>query len=167
MNTRSEALLDERRLQAGRQTTLTSVTPLLRAGAPKPHEVRSTLDVLNRAAHASEISETYAESTAKDCLCTARRLDLLRAMIVLVFKNASAETVWEATEQILLPAIAGLCDGQRKTGNTIGTGIIGSDGRDWLRELDQEDGDPLTRIIEAIIQHCPQVLFGHPESHDD
>lgn len=167
MNARAQALLNERQQQAGRQTTLTSVGPLLSAGAPKPHEVRSALDVINRAAYASEIGEKYAAILAKECMSPAWRLDLLRAAIVLVFKNAGANTVWDAAEYTLVPVLIGLCEGRRKTGNAFGTGMICSDGRDWLRELDQEEGDPLKRIIESIIQHCPQVLLDHPESHDD
>lgn len=167
MNARTQALLNERQQQAGRQTTLTSASPLLRAGAPKPHEVWSALDVINRAAYALEISEKYAANISKASLYPSRRLDLLRAAIVLVFKNAGANTVWDVAEYTLVPVLIGLCEGRRKTGNAFGTGMICSDGRDWLQELDEAEGDPLKRIIEATIQHCPQVLFGHPESHDD
>jgi hypothetical protein len=114
-----------------------------------------------------ERDENYADHIARECLSLGHRLDLLRAVFVLVFKNASADLVWDATEYILVPLLIGLCEGQHETGNVIGTGMCGSDGRDWLCELHRDEGEPLQRIIDAIARNCPQDLYGHPESDND
>lgn len=159
----------QRNMNSARHVTLTSPKPLLHPGpgAPLPANLKSAIDALYRAAAASEISDEYADCLAKEGLNYPYRIDLLRAALVLVFKNASADTVWFSVEYILVPLIIGLCDGQHETGNIIGTGMCGSDGRDYLRDLEREEGEPLQRIIEAIVRNCPQDLYGHPESHND
>jgi hypothetical protein len=161
--------LRQRSVNNKRRVTLTSPKPLLRPGpgAPITANLKSAIDALYRAAAASEISDEYADCLAKEGLNYSYRINLLRAALVLVFKNASADTVWFSVEYILVPLIIGLCDGQHETGNTIGTGMCGSDGRDYLRDLERDEGEPLQRIIEAIVRNCPQELYGHPESHDD
>lgn len=150
-----------------RHAALTSDRLILRGSAPSPAEIRSALDCLNRCAAHMERSEHYAQSIAIDCLSHGHRLDLLRAAVVLAFKSASPDTVWDAAEHILVPLVIGLCQGQHETGNIMGTGMSGSDGRDHLRDLDRDEGEPLSRIIDAIARYCPQELFGLPESSND
>lgn len=159
----------QRYMNGERRVTLTSPEPLLRAGpgAPSGGHLSSAIATVYRAAAAAEISDEYADRIAKDCLSHGRRLDLLRAAVVLVFKNASADTVWDAVEYILVPLIRGLCEGQHETGNILGTGMAGADGREHLLELTRDEGEPLQRIIDAIARHCPQILYGHPESDND
>ncbi len=159
----------QRFLNGERRAMLTSPEPLLRPGpgAPLGPRLGSAIATVYRAAAAAEISDDYADRIAKDCLSHGHRLDLLRAALALVFKNASADTVWEAVEYILVPLLIGLCHGQHEPGNTMGTGMAGSDGRDHLRKLAQDEGEPLNRIIAAIARHCPQILYGHPESDND
>jgi hypothetical protein len=159
----------QRNMNSARHVTLTSPKPLLRPGpgAPLTANLKGAIGALYRAAAASEISDEYADCLAKEGLNHSYRLDLLRAALVLVFRNASADTVWVSVEYILAPLIIGLCDGQHETRSAIGTGMCGSDGRDHLRDLKRDEGDPLQRIIDAIARHCPQGLYGHPESNND
>jgi hypothetical protein len=157
----------QRNMNSARRVTLTSSKRLLHGGAPSAQQLLNAANTLHRGAAAAEIDDKYADRLAKVGLNHPYRLDLLRAALVLVFRNASADTVWFSVEYILVPLIIGLCDGQHETGNTIGTGMCGSDGRDYLRDLERDEGEPLQRIIEAIVRNCPQDLYGHPESHND
>ncbi|AGI68233.1 hypothetical protein OAN307_c26440 [Octadecabacter antarcticus 307] len=159
----------QRYMNSKQRATLTSPEPLLRPGpgAPSAANLKGTIATLYRAAAATEMSDEYADRLAKGCLGHGQRLDLLRATLVLVFKNADADTVWDAGEYILVPLLIGLCEGQHETGNVIGTGMGGSDGREHLLELTRDEGEPLQRIIEAIARHCPQILYGHPESSNE
>lgn len=147
--------------------TLTSGVPLKRGQKPSPAEIRSALSCLYKTAAHMERDASYADHIAKECLSLGHRLDLLRAVLVLICKNASADTIWQIVEYILGPLIRGLCEGQHETGNIIGTGMAGSDGREHLRELARDEGEPLRRIIDAIARNCPQDLYGHPESDND
>jgi hypothetical protein len=157
----------QRHVNNKRRVTLTSSKRLLHGGAPSTQQLLNAANTLHRAAAAAEIDDKYADRLAKEGLNHPYRLDLLRAVSVLVFKNASADTVWFSVEYILVPLIIGLCDGQHETGNAIGTGMCGSDGRDHLRDLERDEGEPLQRIFEAITRNCPQDLYGHPESDND
>lgn len=150
-----------------RRGTLTSGVSLSRRQRPSPAAVRSALNCLYKAAEHMEQNTSYADQISIECLDLSYRLDLLRTASVLVFKNATAETVWDATEHFLVPLITGLCEGQYETGNIIGTGMIGSDGCDHLRELARDEGEPLSRIIDAIARFCPQKLYGLRESSND
>tara|TARA_R100000789_G_scaffold8576_1_gene12685 strand:+ start:6069 stop:6416 length:348 start_codon:yes stop_codon:yes gene_type:complete len=114
-----------------------------------------------------ERNENYAACITKECLSKGHRSDLLRAASVLIFNEASADTVWDTAEFILVPLLIGLCQGQYQTGNVMGTGMCGSDGRDYLRELHRDEGEPLSRIIDAMARYCPHILYGTPESSND
>ena len=150
-----------------RRVTLTSGVSLTRGQKPSPADVRSALSCLYKTAAHMERDENYADHITRECLSHGYRLDLLRAVVVLICKNASADTIWEIVEYFLSPAFRGLCEGQHETDNVIGTGLAGSDGRDHLCDLERDEGEPLCRIIDAIARHCPQILYGHPESSND
>ena len=150
-----------------RLVTLTSDGSLGHGQKPSPADVLSALICLIKTAAHVERDENYADHIARECLSLGHRLDLLRAVLVLVFKNASADTIWETVEYILVPLLTGLCEGQREMGDNIGTGMSGSDCRDHLGDLARDEGEPLSRIINAIARHCPQTLYGLPESSDD
>lgn len=150
-----------------KQVSLISEEELLGGRAPRMAEIERAIALLLRGAAFTEQSEDYADCITKVCLTNGLRLGLLRAASVLVFKNARADTVWDAAEYILVPLLTGLCEGKRETGNFMGTGMGGSDGREFLHELDRDEGEPLSRIIKAIARHCPQVLHGNPECDND
>ncbi len=149
------------------QVTLTSGASWSRGQKPSPSDIRKALNCLYKTAAHMERDESYAGLIARECPSFARRSDFLRAALVLIFKNASEVTVWDAVEYLLVPLIRGLCEGLRETGNILGTGMTGADGREHLLELTRDEGDPLQRIIDAIARHCPQDLYGHPESSNE
>lgn len=152
-----------------RARTLTSPEALSRPGksAPSVANLQSAINALYSAAAEAETSAEYTSSIMRDCMSHGQRLDLLRATLALVLKNAGADTVWEAVEHIFVPLLIGLSEGQQEIGNIVGTGMVGSDGRDHLRELTKKEGDPLKRGIDAMARHCPEVLYGHSESDND
>lgn len=156
-----------RRPQMSKNGTLTPVACVLRNNAPSPSEVLDAMDCLATLAAYMEHCPAYLTENLKGSLSYAGRLDLVRDVLVIATKNASADLVWDIVEDMLLPAIVGLCQGRREVGNIIGTGMIGSDGRDHLRDLDRDEGEPLSRIVAAIARHFPQALYGHPESKND
>lgn len=145
----------QRHMSSERRATLTSPEPLLHLGAPKSVGLNGHIAAIYRAAAATEISDAYAKRIATGSLSRDRRLALLRAALVLAFNNASVRTVWEAVEEILAPALAGLCEGRYENGGVRGTGMCGSDGRDHLRDLERDEGEPLTRIAEAVERYRP------------
>jgi hypothetical protein len=159
--------LRQRHMNSKRYATLTSSKRLLRGGAPSIQELLNALNTIHRGAAAAEIDDKYADRVAKELMRHENCLDLLRSSLVLVFKNTNADTILDAVENILAPALHGLCKGQHKTGNFIGTGMCGSDGREHLSDLERDEGEPLQRIIDAIARNCPQDLYGHPESDND
>lgn len=143
----------------GKRAALTPDPSLSSGPAPNAADVLSALDTIVKAAAHLERSERHADDVESDCISEADRLDLLRATLVLLFDNASSSLVWDAVEYILVPSLIGLCEGKRQTNNIIGTGMGGSDGREHLHDLTENEGEPLSRIIDAIARHCSQTLF--------
>lgn len=148
-------------MSSKRRVTLTSPNSLLcpDLGAPTSAHLNDDIGALYRAAAAIEISNKYADRIANDCLSHGVRLDFLRAVLVLGFKNASAHTAYDAVEEILGAALSALCEGRHASGGIIGNGMAGSDGRDHLRELDRDEGEPLTRIANAV-ERCRPIEVG-------
>lgn len=152
----------------GKRAALTP-DPLLSSGpAPNAADVLSALDTIVKAAAHLERSERHADDAESDWISESDRMGLLRATLVLLFYDASSSLVWDALEYILVPSLIGLSEGKRQTNNIIGTGMVGSDGREHLHDLTENEGEPLSRIIDAIAHHCPQILFfNQPDSFDD